>query len=212
MSVKGLFITGIGTDVGKTVASAIITKALQADYWKPVQCGDLTNSDSVKIEGLTGLKTLPEAFRLNAPMSPHAAADIEGVELSIDKFELPQSDKTIVVEGAGGVLVPLSSTETYLDLMVKLNLPIVLVTRHYLGSINHTMLSWNVLKSAGINVIALVISGTPNTSTESYFVTQMDVPFIRINELEEVNSGTIAKEAVRLRSLISELADWRISE
>jgi dethiobiotin synthetase len=74
------------------------------------------------------------------------------------------------------------------------------------------MLSWNVLKSAGINVIALVISGTPNTSTESYFVTQMDVPFIRINELEEVNSGTIAKEAVRLRSLISELADWRISE
>lgn len=195
---KGLFITGIGTDVGKTVAAAVITKALQADYWKPVQCGDLDNSDSIKIERLTGLKTLPEAFKLQAPMSPHAAADIEGVELRIDKIELPESDKTIVVEGAGGVLVPLNSIETYLDLMVKLNLPVVLVTRHYLGSINHTMLSWKVLKEAGLNVVALVISGKSHESTESYFQTQMDVPFIRINELEELNRGTVAFEAERL--------------
>ncbi len=211
MSAKGLFITGIGTDIGKTVVAAIITKALQADYWKPVQCGDLDNSDSIKIEGLTGLKTLPEAFRLQAPMSPHAAAELEGIELRIDKIELPKSDKTIVVEGAGGVLVPLNSTETYLDLMVKLNLPVVLVTRHYLGSINHTLLSWNVLKAAGLNVVALVISGTPHASTENYFATQMDVPFIRINELEELNVDAIAAEAERLKSeinlMISKLAD-----
>lgn len=203
MSAKGLFITGIGTDVGKTVASAVITKALQADYWKPVQCGDLNNSDSVKIERLTGLKILPEAYRLQAPMSPHAAADLEGVELSIDKIELPKSDNTIVVEGAGGVMVPLNSNETYLDLMVKLNLPVVLVTRHYLGSINHTMLSWNVLKNAGLNVVALVISGSAHESTESYFATQMNVPFIHINELEEVNSETVAVEAERLRYQIT---------
>ena len=207
MSVKGLFITGIGTDVGKTVAAAVITKALEADYWKPVQCGDLDNSDSVKIERLTGLKTLPEAYRLQAPMSPHAAADLERVELKIDKIELPKSDKTIVVEGAGGVMVPFSSKETYLDLMVKLNLPVVLVTRHYLGSINHTMLSWNVLKKAGLNVVALVISGTRHESTESYFSSQMDVPFIRINELEKVSSETIAAEAERLKVSISRLAD-----
>ncbi|MCF8465733.1 MAG: dethiobiotin synthase [Flavobacteriales bacterium] len=198
MSVKGLFITGIGTDVGKTVASAVITKALEADYWKPVQCGDLDNSDSIKIARLTGLNALPEAYRLNAPMSPHAAADLEGVELKIDKIELPKSDKTIVVEGAGGVMVPFNSKESYLDLMVKLNLPVVLVTRHYLGSINHTMLSWNVLKEAGLNVVALVISGAPHESTESHFATQMDVPFIRISELKEVNSNTIASEAERL--------------
>ena len=205
MSVKGLFITGIGTDVGKTVASAVITKALEADYWKPVQCGDLDNSDSVKIERLTGLNTLPEAYRLQAPMSPHAAADLEGVELKIEGIELPKSDNTIVVEGAGGVMVPFNSSETYLDLMVKLNLPVVLVTRHYLGSINHTMLSWKVLKDAGLNVVALVISGKSHESTESHFETQINVPFIRINELEEVNSETIAMEAEQLKSSIEAL-------
>jgi dethiobiotin synthetase len=199
---KGLFITGIGTDVGKTVASAVITKALQADYWKPVQCGDLDNSDSIKVARLTGLKTLPEAFKLNAPMSPHAAADLEEVELGIDKIELPESNNTIVAEGAGGVMVPLNSEETYLDLMVKLNLPVVLVTRHYLGSINHTMLSWKVLKESGLNVVALVISGKAHESTESYFATQMAVPFIRINELERLSSETIAEEAKRLQSEI----------
>lgn len=205
MSAKGLFITGIGTDVGKTVASAVITKALEAGYWKPAQCGDLDNSDSIKIARLTGLRTLPEAYRLQAPMSPHAAAGLEGVELSIDKIEFPKSDKTIVVEGAGGVMVPFSSNETYLDLMVKLNLPVVLVTRHYLGSINHTMLSWNVLKTAGLNVVALVISGTSHESTESYFATQMDVPFIRINELNELSLESITAEAGRLNSRIKAL-------
>lgn len=205
MSGKGLFITGIGTDVGKTVAAAAITKALEADYWKPVQCGDLDNSDSIKIARLTGLKTLPETFRLKAPMSPHASAVLEGVELSIAQIELPKSDKPIIVEGAGGVMVPFNSNETFLDLMVKLNLPVVLVSRHYLGSINHTMLSWKVLKEAGLNVVALVISGKEHRSTESHFETQMDVPFIRINELEEVNSNTITAEAERLKSSIKAL-------
>jgi dethiobiotin synthetase len=205
MSGKGLFITGIGTDVGKTIASAVITKALEADYWKPVQCGDLDNSDSIKIARLTGLKTLQEAFKLLAPMSPHAAADLEGAELNIGKISLPKSDKTIVAEGAGGVMVPLNLRETYLDMMVSLKLPVILVTRHYLGSINHTMLSWKVLKEAGLNVVALVVSGTEHKSTESYFATQMDVPFIRINELKEVNSESIALEAERLKSNIKSL-------
>jgi dethiobiotin synthetase len=205
MSGKGVFITGIGTDVGKTIASAVITKALEADYWKPVQCGDLDNSDSIKIARLTGLKTLQEAFKLLAPMSPHAAADLEGAELNIGKISLPKSDKTIVAEGAGGVMVPLNLRETYLDMMVSLKLPVILVTRHYLGSINHTMLSWKVLKEAGLNVVALVVSGTEHKSTESYFATQMDVPFIRINELKEVNSESIALEAERLKSNIKSL-------
>ena len=205
MSAKGLFITGIGTDVGKTVAAAVISKALEVDYWKPVQCGDLDNSDSIKIARLTGMKTIPEAYRLQAPMSPHAAADLEGIELSITQIELPKSDKPIVVEGAGGVMVPFNSKETYLDVMVKLNLPVVLVTRHYLGSINHTMLSWKVLKNVGLNVVALVISGKTHKSTESHFATQMDVPFIRIKELEEVNSETVAEEAERLKSSIKAL-------
>lgn len=207
MSAKGLFITGIGTDVGKTVAAAVITKALEADYWKPIQCGDLDNSDSIKIARLTRMKILPETFRLKAPMSPHAAADLEGIELSISQIELPKSEKPIVVEGAGGVMVPFNSKETYLDLMVKLNLPVVLVTRHYLGSINHTMLSWKVLIEAGLNVVALVISGKEHGSTESHFARQMDVPFIRINELEEVGSDAIAKEAEQLKSSVKAILE-----
>ncbi|MCB9192380.1 MAG: dethiobiotin synthase [Flavobacteriales bacterium] len=205
MSAKGLFITGIGTDVGKTVAAAVITKALEADYWKPVQCGDLDNSDSIKITQLTGLNTLPETFRLEAPMSPHAAAYLQGIELKINEIELPKSDKPIVVEGAGGVMVPFNSKETYLDLMVKLNLPVVLVTRHYLGSINHTMLSWKVLKEAGLNVVALVISGKAHESTESYFAKQMEMPFIRISELKDVSSETVAAELERLKTSIKAL-------
>ncbi|MDP6909000.1 MAG: dethiobiotin synthase [Flavobacteriales bacterium] len=205
MSIKGLFVTGIGTDVGKTVAAAVITKVLDADYWKPIQCGDLDNTDTHKIAALTGQKTNSERYRLKEPMSPHAASDLEGTELRLDGIELPKSDNLVLVEGAGGIMVPLNSDSNYLDMMVRLNLPVVLVTRHYLGSINHTMLSWNVLMNAGLNVIALVISGKQHESTESYFATQMDVPFIRISELEEVNSETIANEAQRLKPSIKAL-------
>lgn len=202
---KGLFITGIGTDVGKTIVAAVFTKALGACYWKPVQCGDLENSDSVKVERLTGLRALPEAFRLQAPMSPHAAANLENVKLRVEEIQLPKADSSLVVEGAGGIMVPFNSTESYLDLMLKFNLPVVLVTRHYLGSINHTMLSWKVLNNAGLNVVALVISGAPHKSTESYFSTQMDVPIFRVNELKEVDVETIASEAKRLKQQLEQL-------
>ncbi|MDC0304216.1 dethiobiotin synthase, partial [Flavobacteriales bacterium] len=167
--------------------------------------GDLDNTDSHKITSLTGQFVHPETYRLKEPMSPHAAADIEGVELKLGEIVLPKSDNLIVTEGAGGIMVPLNSSANYLDMMVSLNLPVVLVTRHYLGSINHTMLSWNVLKSAGLNVVALVISGTSHESTESYFRSQMDIPFIRINELDEVNAESIAIEAEGLKSSIKSL-------
>jgi dethiobiotin synthetase len=202
---KGLFITGIGTDVGKTVASAVMLKALEADYWKPIQCGDLDNTDTHKVSSWTGCKTHSERYRLKEPMSPHAAADIDRVELELSSIILPDSENSIVVEGAGGMMVPLNSSSSCLDIMVQLELPVILVTRHYLGSINHTMLSWNVLKQSGLKVGAVVISGTPHETTETYFRTQMDVPFIRINELEEVNSESIAIEAERLKSSIKSL-------
>ncbi len=135
-------------------------------------------------------------------MSPYMLLQIwKGVELGIDKIELPKSEKTIVVEGAGGVMVPFNSKATYLDLMVKLNLPVVLVTRHYLG-VSITLAQLESAEEAGLNVVALVISGKAHESTENHFATQMDVPFIRINELEEVNSEAIAAEAERLQSQI----------
>lgn len=205
MSSCKLFVTGIGTDVGKTVVSAILTKALEADYWKPVQCGDLDNSDSIKIARLTGLKTHPEAYALKAPMSPHAAAELENVELDLNQIELPETENNLVVEGAGGMMVPINYSESYVSLMKKLKLPVILVTRHYLGSINHTMLSWEMCKSAGLNVRALVISGEKHEPTEKYFESQIDVPFVRIRELEDVNSETIAFEAKRLKAEFNSL-------
>ncbi len=202
---KGLFVTGIGTDVGKTIVSAVLVKALKADYWKPVQCGELENTDTHKIEHLTGQRTLPESYLLKAAISPHAAADLESVQIQLDKVELPKSDNLIVLEGAGGIMVPFNKKENYLDLMIKLNLPVVLVTRNYLGSINHTMLSWKVLKDAGLKVAAVIISGEENKTTEQYLETQINVPFIRVSELEEVNSQSITMEADRLKSTLKSL-------
>ena len=201
MSAKGLFITGIGTDVGKTVASAVITKALEAGYWKPAQCGDLDNSDSIKIARLTGLRTLPEAYRLQAPMSPHAAAGLEGVELSIDKIEFPKSDKTIVVEGAGGVMVPFSSNETYLDLMVKLNLPVVLVTRHYLGSINHTLLTIEALKARAIPIFGILFNGEKHPTTEAIIAKMSGVSILgRIDQEPYFDQNVVKQYAQDLKS------------
>ncbi len=138
-------------------------------------------------------------------MSPHAAADLESVQIQLDKVELPKSDNLIVLEGAGGIMVPFNKKENYLDLMVKLQLPVVLVTRNYLGSINHTMLSWKVLKDAGLKVAAVIISGEENKTTEQYLETQINVPFIHVSELEEVNPQSITMEAERLKSTLKSL-------
>ncbi len=207
MSAKGLFVTGIGTDVGKTITSAVLAKALEADYWKPVQCGDLENTDTDKVAAWTSCRTHPEIYRLREPMSPHAAAKAENMQLDLHSIALPDSKRPIVVEGAGGIMVPLNGKGNFLDLMVKLNLPVVLVTRHYLGSINHTMLSWEVLNKAGLNVVALVISGRSHETTEQYFETRMEVPFNRISEMDEVNDATISHEAARLEQQIGRLTD-----
>ena len=128
-SMPTFFITGIGTDVGKTIASAILVKALGADYWKPVQCGDLDNSDSMKVQRLTGCAVHQEAYRLRLPMSPHAAAEAEGVEISLDRFQIPDTAKPLIVEGAGGLLVPLNGRQTVLDLILHLNIPVIALSQ-----------------------------------------------------------------------------------
>ncbi|MEH6405961.1 MAG: AAA family ATPase, partial [Leeuwenhoekiella sp.] len=114
------FITGISTEVGKTVASAIITEALEADYWKPIQAGDLDHTDTHKVQKLVSnqkTKFHPSAFNLNTPMSPHAAAEIDGVHIASAEIKVPETTNHLVIEGAGGLLVPISDTETILDLI-----------------------------------------------------------------------------------------------
>ena len=165
---KKYFITGISTEVGKTIASAIVTEALEADYWKPVQAGELENSDSHKIAHLISNKKTKihqNSYALKTPMSPHAAAEIDGVLIDIKKIVAPKTKNNLVVEGAGGLLVPLNNSETILDI-IKPDYKVIVVSRHYLGSINHTLLTINLLKEKGFDV-SLIFSGKEHKTTEA---------------------------------------------
>ena len=163
-----LFITGIGTDVGKTIASAIVVEALEADYWKPIQAGDLDNSDTHKVKSqISNPKSQFNAnsYALNTPASPHYAAAIDGIVIDLKKIIEPETDNHLVIEGAGGVLVPLNDTDCVIDLIQK-DYKVIVVSRHYLGSINHTLLTFEALKSRKINVAGIIFSGDENKATE----------------------------------------------
>ncbi|WP_316810211.1 dethiobiotin synthase [Pedobacter heparinus] len=165
------FITGIGTGIGKTVVSAILTEKLKADYWKPIQSGDLEISDSLFIKHLiSNSQTVihPERYRLGQPLSPHLSARMDGVQISLEALQPPQTDNNLVIEGAGGLMVPLNDKELILDLIKQLNAQVIVVSQNYLGSINHTLLTLEVLKSSHISVKGLIFNGSPNPETESY--------------------------------------------
>src|SRR5690606_8976042 len=134
------FVTGISTEVGKTVASAIVVESLRADYWKPIQAGDLDNSDSHKVESLiSNSKTVihPNSYALKTPMSPHAAATIDGITIDLEKIVPPKTDNHLVVEGAGGLLVPLNDTDNIFDLIYP-DYIVLVYTLHNLVCINNT--------------------------------------------------------------------------
>lgn len=201
---KRYFVTGIGTEVGKTIASAIITQALKADYWKPVQAGELDHSDRMKVETLISndrSKFHPEAYRLNQPMSPHAAAERDGVEIDISSIKMPNTDNHLVIEGAGGLLVPLNDKDTILNLIETLNCEIILVSRHYLGSINHTLMSIEILKQRNIPIKGILFNGNENKDTESIIDKMSDVKVLgRIDELDVLNKSRIHSVAEELKN------------
>lgn len=179
------FITGISTEVGKTIASAIITESLQADYWKPIQAGELESSDTHKVKRLvSNSKTVfhPSAFDLETPMSPHAAAAIDGAKISVKNIKRPITKNNLVIEGAGGLLVPLNETETIADLIQPSD-KIIIVSRHYLGSINHTLLTVEALKARNFNIHGILFSGEKHPTTEAIISKMSGVPILgRINE------------------------------
>lgn len=191
------FITGIGTDVGKTVASAIITEALAADYWKPVQAGELETGDKHTIQSLiSNNKTViyPNAYALSHPESPHSSAKKDGITIDLSQIKEPNTTNNLVIEGAGGLLVPLNNTKTILDL-IKPDYRVILVSRHYLGSINHTLMSIEILKAKGITIAGIVYNGNEHTSTESIIKTMTNTPVIgRINEEENGFNKTLVKK------------------
>ncbi|TVZ26482.1 dethiobiotin synthetase [Gillisia sp. Hel_I_86] len=193
------FITGIGTDVGKTIAAAIITESLKADYWKPIQAGDLENSDSMKLENLISNEesfVYPEGVKLKSAMSPHAAAELDGVKLIAKKIQRPDTSKDLVIEGAGGLLVPINSKETIANLILPTD-KVILVSKHYLGSINHTLLSIEVLKSKGFSIAGILFNGDENKTTEKVVLEMTGIKFI----------GRIDKEPYFDRNVIKEYAD-----
>ena len=199
------FITGISTEVGKTIVSAIVTQALQADYWKPVQAGELEQSDTHKVQQLvsnTKTKFHASAFNLETPMSPHAAANIDGVGLSVTKIKRPKVQNNLVIEGAGGLLVPLNDTQTVIDLILPLD-KVIVVSRHYLGSINHTLLTIEALKSRGIPVFGIIFSGAKHPSTESIITKMSGVPVLgRIDQEPYFDKNVVKQYAEDLRAML----------
>ncbi|MFD3003423.1 dethiobiotin synthase [Pontibacter toksunensis] len=170
---KSYFITGIGTDVGKTVAAAILTEALQADYWKPVQAGGLDFTDTDTVMSLVSNAASvfhPEAYRLKMAASPHRAAAAEGIEIDVHSMKLPHTENNLVVEGAGGLMVPLNKRFLMLDLVQQLGLEVVLVSRNYLGSINHTLLTAEVLRYRKVQVAGIIFNGEENAASEDFIV------------------------------------------
>ncbi|MES2630273.1 MAG: dethiobiotin synthase [Bacteroidota bacterium] len=200
---KKIIVTGIDTNIGKTVASAIICRALAADYWKPIQCGELDNSDTIKVKRLLGRNSAmmhPEAYALKHPLSPHAAAELEGVEISLDEIHLPPAENTLVIEGAGGPMVPLNLRETLLDLISALDADIILISKNYLGSINHTLLCLEVFKQRGLTVSGILISGDENRASELAISSISGIPVIgHIEWAEVMGPEFVTDQADKLR-------------
>ena len=180
-----IFITGTGTDVGKTVAAAIVTEALEADYWKPVQAGFDEGTDSIFVQSIiSNKKTIihPETYKLKLPASPHIAARQEGIKISLDEIyadylkivhgqrpivnkepadttqRSPLTIHNLIIEGAGGLMVPLNENDLVIDLIKKLNAKVILVSRNYLGSINHSLLTASVCKANNIDVLGWIFN------------------------------------------------------
>ena len=204
---KNIFVTGIGTGVGKTITSAVLVEALQADYWKPIQCGNLENSDSKTIESLvTNVVTAihSETYRLKTASSPHYAAKMEGVEIDIEKCIAPEAEGHLIIEGAGGLMVPLNGHECIVDLIIALEVPVVLVCRNYLGSINHTMLSIELLRQEGIKLLGLIYSGDNFLDNEEVIEQFSQVRMLgRIDESEIIDKDFVHQQAGYLRMSLS---------
>lgn len=196
---RGFFVTGTDTDVGKTVVSAWLLAHLDACYWKPVQAGTEPETDTQTVRRLAELpedRIVPEAYVLKEPMSPHEAARREGISIDMAKLVGPQDDRLLIVEGAGGLLVPLNETDYVIDLIEDLNLPVVLVARSSLGTINHTLLSLEALRRRGLVVAGVVINGPESphnrAAIERYGKTQV---IVEIPQLDTVTRSALRQIA-----------------
>lgn len=199
---KRYFVTGIGTEIGKTVTSAVLVEKLKADYWKPIQSGDLHHSDTMKVKSLVSNPNSvfhEEAYKLTQPYSPHYSAQLDGVEIDLTHIQLPDTKNNLIIEGAGGLMVPLNKQHLIIDLIKQLEVEVILVSKNYLGSINHTLLSVEALKNRNIPIKGIIFNGDNNPSSEEAISGMSDLPIIgRIPAIIQLDKGHILKATENL--------------
>lgn len=205
---RPIFITGIGTGVGKTIVSAILVEKWYASYWKPIQSGDLDQSDTLMVKSLVSNDRsifYPEAYQLTKPFSPHKSADLDGIFIDPSRIKCPATTQTLIIEGAGGLMVPLNTSFLMVDLIEQLDAEVVLVSKNYLGSINHTLLSAALLKSRNIHVKGIVFNGDAEPYTESFILDYTGWPLLgKLPTLANLNPQSIKAAGLHIKHLWNE--------
>lgn len=203
MSKRPLFITGIGTGIGKTIISAIIVEKLKADYWKPIQSGDLDKSDTLMVQSLISNKISvfhPEAYRLTQPYSPHKSAKLDGITIDPKHIKLPKTNNQLIIEGAGGLMVPLNDDFFIIDLIKQLNAEVILVSKNYLGSINHTLLSIDALKSRNIQVKGIIFNGDVDESSQDVILKYSGIPLLgNLPQISLIKKQSVIKAGIQIK-------------
>lgn len=194
---SGLIVSGTDTGIGKTIVAAMLTQALDAIYLKPIQAGLDEPTDAETVRRLTGLgedRILPEIYRLATPASPHVAAEIDGIEIDVAKLVLPETERALIVEGAGGLLVPITRAVLQIDVMMSWKLPVVICARTGLGTINHTLLSVEALRARAMELLGIVFIGGGNRDTERIIVEMAETKRLgRLPHLDELTGETLAR-------------------
>jgi dethiobiotin synthetase len=204
-----IMVAGISTDVGKTIVSAILTILLGGDYWKPIQCGDEKDSDTESIKRLIGTSSHfihPPAYSLKAPLSPHHAARLENTLIQPHAISPPQTERSLIIEGVGGVFVPLTTNVLSFNLFKLWNCQWIIVSKHYLGSINHTLLTIEALKQHRIPILGIIFNGEPNSDSENAILEISQIPFLgRLLPERYLNRKTLQKYARKWQPCFSKL-------
>ncbi len=203
---KKIFVTGIGTDIGKTIVSAVVVEALQADYWKPIQSGGLDYTDTQRVRNLTSnskSQFYPENYLFKHPVSPHLAAAMENTSISPETLITPETKNTLVIEGAGGLMVPLNGNFLMLHLIQQLQASVILVSKHYLGSINHTLLTASVLQANHIPVLGIVFNGNEHLDSETAILNNTALPLIgRVDFADVIDKSFVKRNADKIKSAL----------
>ncbi|MFC1673889.1 dethiobiotin synthase [Pseudomonadota bacterium] len=194
---NGLIVTGTDTDVGKSVVAAMLTLGLNGAYYKPTQSGTSEGTDRDAIKAMTGLgddRVLADGITLSQPRSPHYAAELDGVEIDLNAIAPPETERLLIVEGAGGLMVPVTRDTLFIDLFKAWKLPVVLVARTGLGTLNHTLLSLEALRARGIEVLGVAFVGDENEDNQRTIAEMGDVKVLgRVPMLSEINADTLTQ-------------------